>query len=211
VRKLKLGVDYGIAASPTFATFLALAENPNLKITDRSYEDQERITAMAKFVYDLSAWKVFATFTFQFCASVANATKYFQKFHRRNLPNVSCFFAIELHPGGHGGHVHALFDCDRFPRSALWQEWKKRYGINRIEPINGYGAVCDYVSKYVVKDHAWWNFSLSPRAWAQYRKEEISFPLLEERNFGGQASLPGLAPLSATATEQRKHAREQLA
>lgn len=188
MRKQILGVDYGrVGTSATFLGFLSELEKVSIdRISSRSVEDQERIEQMAKFVHELARWKVFATFTFQFSASVRSATKCFEKFVRRNVPNVSVFFAIELHPGGHGGHVHALFDCIEFPRHWLWQEWKKRYGINRIEPIRGYIDVCEYCSKYVVKDHAWWNFSLNPAAFSRHRRIKISVPLSTDRNFGGQ-------------------------
>jgi len=186
--------------SAVFETFLTSLEKVSRGIADRSYDDQAKITEMSKFVWELASWRVFATFTFRWSASVESARRCFERFVRRSIPNVSFFFAIELHPGGHGGHVHALFDRDDFPRKAVWSAWKKRYGVNRVEPIKGFQNVCDYVAKYVVKDHSWWNFSLNRAAWQRFQKREIFLPLSFEKNFGGDVCDP-LLPFDRRSTE----------
>ena len=156
--------------SAVFATFLTSLEKVSRGISDRSYADQEKVLAMGSFVQGLAHWRVFGTFTFRWSASVNSARRCFERFVKGAVPNMSTFYAIELHPGGHGGHIHALFDRDDFPRVQMWRQWHKRFGINRIEPVNGYQDVCDYCSKYVVKDHAWWNFSLSRAAFQKWRE-----------------------------------------
>lgn len=190
-----LGSTYGIGASEAFTGFLSSLTGA-VGISARSYADEQKLLEMAGFVQALAEWKVFATFTFTWSASVDSARRCFERFVRRTLPNVSTFYAIELHPGGHGGHVHCLFDRADFPRKAVWREWKKRYGINRVEPIErgpaGFIAVCDYCAKYVLKDHAWWNFSLSRGAW---HKRTVDTLHRDAGNNGGAMVLQGRTEL----------------
>lgn len=116
---------------------------------------------MARFVSGLADWRVFATHTFCWEASLWSSRRVYERFMREALAGVSYFYAIEENPSRDGHHVHAMWDSLDAPRKATHKEWLKRYGRNRIEPVRGYLDVLNYCSKYVVKERAWWDFKLS--------------------------------------------------
>lgn len=134
---------------------------------------------MARFVNSLATWKVFATHTFSWEASLWSARRVYERFMSQALPGVSYFYAVEENPSRDGHHVHAIWDSDQAPRKATHREWLKRYGRNRIEPVRGLTSVENYCAKYVCKEGAWWDFKLSRGAFAK-REQNSSHFLLEE-------------------------------
>ncbi len=128
--------------------------------------DQLLVREMADFVHELAVWPVFSTMTFRWEASLSSATRVYQRFMKRALPEVSYFAAIEENPGRDGHHIHALWDDAAAPRKATHREWLKLYGRNRIEPCRGLGDVESYCAKYVCKERAWWWYQLSRQGWA---------------------------------------------
>jgi len=123
----------------------------------------EIVTEMAAWVHALAPWKVFATHTFRWEASLWSARRVYERFMREALPGVSFFYAIEQNPCRDGHHVHAMWDSDAAPRKATHRRWLDLYGRNRIEPILSKGDVLNYCAKYVCKEGAWWDFHLSQR------------------------------------------------
>lgn len=136
------------------------ADVARVQALKRAYE--EKLLHMGVFVERLAQWKVFGTFTFRWVASVDSAKRCFERFIRARLPgNVSVFWVIEVHPGGHGAHAHALFDRTDWPRKEMWEAWFKRYGRARIEPLRSFRGREYCASKYVCKDTSWWSYRLS--------------------------------------------------
>lgn len=133
----------------------------------------------AKWVDQLAPWKVFATHTFSWEASLWSARRVYERFMDSALPGVSYFYAIEQNPSRDGHHVHAMWDSSEAPRKATHRDWLKRYGRNRIEPVRDFGDVVLYCSKYVVKEGAWWDFHLSRARYENARrvKNPSHFPL----------------------------------
>lgn len=136
------------------------ADAARVEALKRAYE--EKLLHMGAFVERLAVWKVFGTFTFRWCATVDSAKRCFERFLRARLPSsVSAFWVVEVHPGGHGAHVHALFDRTDWPRKEMWEAWFKRYGRARIEPLRSFRGREYCASKYVCKDTSWWSYRLS--------------------------------------------------
>lgn len=167
--------------SPVFASWMdSLADSKG--ISTRSLQQQILIDNMSAFVLGLAEWKVFATHTFRWNASLRSAGRCYERFMNGTLPSISYFYAVESHPGGHGGHVHAIWDSDQAPRIATHREWLKRYGRNRIEPVKGRKDVVEYCAKvcYLLKqERCWWNFHLSRGVYAKREKNSPHFPLAE--------------------------------
>lgn len=129
---------------------------------------------MGNWIHDLAPWQVMAHFTWRDkvfhyrdgtpkpCGvSVDSARRGYETFMAKQLPGVSYFYAIEPNPSRDGHHVHALWsDCLTVQRTAIWAQWMKQNGRNRIEPVKGVGSCVDYASKYLTKPNAWWNFKL---------------------------------------------------
>lgn len=149
------------------------------------WTQREKIVgAMAVFVQGLvPKWEDYGTFTFAAPYSQNAAVKAWERFMRTRLPGVRYFYAIEDNPSRQGTHVHALTrGLGIIRRKDVWKEWFELYGRNRITPIlsrlipvrttsDGYEWRTDlipddgitvpaYVAKYVVKEGAWWNFSV---------------------------------------------------
>jgi hypothetical protein len=85
----------------------------------------------------------------------------FERFMAKRYNRLTYFYAIEENPSRDGHHIHALFaDCKELYRKAMWEQWFKRFGRNKVEPVKGLSDVVDYCSKYVTKEGAWWNVKL---------------------------------------------------
>jgi hypothetical protein len=148
--------------------------------------DATIVPVMAAWVNGLADWKVFATHTFSWEASLWSARRVYERFMHQALPTVSYFYAVEQNPSRDGHHVHAIWDSSVAPRKATHKEWLKRYGRNRIEPVRGLTAVENYCAKYVCKDGVWWDFHLSH---SQHAKREGKFsPLPLGKFFGSSES-----------------------
>jgi hypothetical protein len=129
---------------------------------------QELVAEMARFVSSLAKWKVFATHTFSWEASLWSSRRVYERFMKDSLPSLSYFYAVEQNPSRDGFHVHAMWDSDLAPRKATHRDWLERYGRNRIEPVRDHQDVLDYCAKYVCKDGAWWDFRLSRGSLTSY-------------------------------------------
>jgi hypothetical protein len=176
-------IAVAVDRSPVFAGWMDSLGNVK-GITSRTLQQQQLVDGMVAFVESLAFWKVFATHTYRWNASLRSAGRVYQRFMQRSLPSISYFYAVESHPGGHGGHVHAIWDSWDAPRISTHREWLKRYGRNRIEPILGRKDVVEYCSKvcYLLKEsRCWWDFHLSR---SQYEKArlKISSPPTTGRN-----------------------------
>lgn len=129
---------------------------------------------MGTWINSLAPWQVFATFTWRdkvflyrdgspkACGvSLDSARRGYESFMAKQLPYVSYFYAIEPNPSRDGHHVHAIWaDCLTVRRKAIFEEWLKKNGRNRIEPVRGLGSVVDYAAKYLTIANVWWNVKL---------------------------------------------------
>jgi hypothetical protein len=126
---------------------------------------------VAIWVDTLALWKVFATHTFSWEASLWSARRVYERFMCSALPTVSYFYAIEQNPSRDGHHVHAMWDSLQAPRKATHKEWLKRYGRNRIEPVRDFGDVVSYCAKYVCKEGVWWDFHLAHGVYERHLRQ----------------------------------------
>jgi len=140
--------------------------------SEQSPARQLRAEEMTAYVHGIAPWKVIAHFTFEWEASIWSAQKAVERFMRKNLPDVTYFYALEQNPGRPGFHVHMLWaDCEAVQRRQVWNKWFQSYGRNRIEPVRGITDVARYCSKYVSKEGAWWNVKIvNPDLWHAARQ-----------------------------------------
>lgn len=130
------------------------------------------------WVLSLAPWQAFGTFTFKNQMTTQGAANCFENQVVRHLPGVRTFYSVEIHPGGHGGHVHALlanlgpFESKPAGKGNkilvtsirgvnFWKLWFDRYGRNSIELPNDVGACGRYVASYMTKEAAHWSHNLS--------------------------------------------------
>lgn len=108
------------------------------------------------------SWDTFATFTFTRRRTVRRAGELFVAFATSGTGSEidACLWGAEPHPGGHGGHVHALikwhpwvstvdqvFECTR--------AWRGRFGQHcRLVEYDPYRGAAWYLGKYVLKEAA---------------------------------------------------------
>lgn len=94
---------------------------------------------------------------FRLLASCINRECFGKNWHRRPHGGVVWARGQEFHRSG-AIHFHAVMaapavDLNSLTRRMDWVDWWWReFGIARIEPPQSQQDVCDYVSKYVVKD-----------------------------------------------------------
>jgi len=130
------------------------------RFTSKTFTDRQK-SEMAVWVNALAPWSVIAHHTFTWAASIWSAQKSYEKFMKRELREVSYFYAVEQNPSRDGHHVHALWsDCAGVQRSEIWKRWFERFGRNKIEPVRGLDDVVAYCAKYVTKEGAWWNVKI---------------------------------------------------
>jgi hypothetical protein len=116
---------------------------------------------MAAWVNALKPWQCISHLTFEWEASLDSTRRNFEKFMRKELPDVDYFYAIESNPSRAGHHVHALWHRPmEISRKVAWSEWFNRYGRARIEPVRSSEDVTGYCAKYILKERAWWNVKL---------------------------------------------------
>ena len=128
------------------------------------------------WLHDMAPWDLFFTGTFEWESSLQATRKAFQKFMSKNLPNVSYFFVSEKNPSRPGYHIHALMaDATGLYRKGVWALWKKKYGMNRLEPIRSRLDVEKYTTKhcvtYLTKGVGDYDFQINdPELWHKNKK-----------------------------------------
>jgi hypothetical protein len=122
---------------------------------------------MSVWVSSLAPWSVIAHHTFRWEASLWSARRCYERFMKKELPELGYFYALEHNPSREGFHCHALWTDNvqehagvEVQRSQIWARWFKRYGRNKIEPVRSVADVADYCAKYVTKEGSWWNVQL---------------------------------------------------
>lgn len=113
----------------------------------------------AEWVKDLAPWDTYFTNTFRWPASEDSARRLWERWIRRQQPGVPVFYGIDPNPSGDGGHhVHALIaSSGGCYRKDAWSDWWKRYGTNRVVPVESIGGVSGYIAKYPLSGSRWWN------------------------------------------------------
>jgi hypothetical protein len=143
---------------------------------DQRKMDAGDVMQMAEWVGQLAHWEVIAHLTWKdwldkhgtpHGITVGGASRSFERFMRKHLPQVSYFYAVEPNPSRDGSHVHALWaDARTVDRRGVWSEWFGRFGRARIEPVRSQRDVTDYCGKHLVaasyttKQAVWWNVKL---------------------------------------------------
>ena len=124
-------------------------------------DDQDRAESLATWVMGLAPWQAFSTLTYEWESSLQATIKSYERFMRKELPNVNHFYAIEQNPSRRGHHVHGLWcQSGDVNRKDAWQKWFDHYGRARIEPLHHRNQVVAYCAKYLMKQEAWFNVHL---------------------------------------------------
>lgn len=124
--------------------------------------------AMHAWVSSLASWELVFHGTWKWEASCASAQRGFERWMRREAPDVSYFYALERNPSRDGFHVHSIWaNTAGMYRKTLWERWFERFGRNKLEPIRSRIQVEEYLTKYVTKEvtweeRGWWNVHLVP-------------------------------------------------
>lgn len=117
---------------------------------------------MQQWVSDLARWELFFTGTWSWPASMSSAQRSFERFMKRECPDVGYFYALEQNPSRDGFHVHSLWsNTAGLYRRQVWKTWFDRYGRNKLEPIRDRTEAENYLTKYLTKAVTWWNVHLA--------------------------------------------------
>ena len=145
-----------------------------IKPTDKVREHE--INDISEWVYGLAPWSLFFTGTFRGEYTEAAAQRAFERFTKKNYPQLTYFYSLERNPSRVGHHVHVLFSkSEGMYRKQFWNKWFTQYGRNKLEPINSREDVANYCTKhlagYLTKSGGWWNYRLAnPDLWHQNKK-----------------------------------------
>lgn len=118
-------------------------------------------TEVVGWILNLSVWDCFFTLTSRRRRSLFEIEKLFLEWKREFWYKVPCFYSVEDHPGGHGGHLHGLMSLWALgiQRTALWESWFKPYGRCRFEVPRNLEKTAGYSSPTtvyeVIKDGVW--------------------------------------------------------
>jgi hypothetical protein len=115
-----------------------------------------------EWLLHLAPWDCFLTCTFKLrVPKIETGRQIFESWWKRHWHGVPTFYAVELHPGGHGAHIHGLMALARLriQRTDLWESWFKVYGRCSFKPPRSAGAVAGYCASgsvlEVLKDGCW--------------------------------------------------------
>lgn len=104
-------------------------------------------------------WDWWATWTFRQDKSPYGARKSFLRFIRGIKKDATYFLAIEWHKYRHSVHCHSLVgNVEGIRRLSVMDKWYKEFGIARILPYQKNLGARYYLSKYIVKELADWDF-----------------------------------------------------
>ena len=113
-------------------------------------------------------WDAWCTLTFRagnFTTEAATraADNLLEWLRREGAPDVTYFIGHEV--GGLGGRLHLHGLLGQLPpidtRRGIWKFWYKRYGRAQVLPYDPERGAAYYVSKYVSKGLAEWDFDLT--------------------------------------------------
>jgi hypothetical protein len=128
---------------------------------DEVSKSAELRLAMGDWVDKLAPWQVFATLTFVWPVSQDSARRLFERFMRKNHPDVAYFYALEKNPSREGHHVHGVMWRKEIPHlKDWWKLWFEKFGRCRYEFLESREDVVNYVSKYVTKEASWWQWDV---------------------------------------------------
>ena len=125
------------------------------------------VTALGEW---LSAypWEAWCTLTFragEFSHEAATraVNRWLEWIRKEGSPDVAYFVAHELGNVGGRLHLHGLLGnlTAYTSRKALWDRWFKQYGRAQVLPYDPERGAAYYVSKYVTKELAHWDFDLN--------------------------------------------------
>ena len=133
-------------------------------------EEIRRLTVRESFlawIDQIAEWTTKADFTFAWNCNEFDARKKFEKWMRKTLPSTTYLYSIERDPNQHkvastseglnqACHIHAVFDTNwhflkrgNVTRKQIHENWKARYGRNRIEPCKSKSDTLGYCMKKV--------------------------------------------------------------
>lgn len=132
------------------------------------------------------SWDWWATFTFKKDKSPYGAKKAFLRFVKDIKKDVYFFLVIEWHKWRGSVHCHSLIgNVSGIRRLTIMDKWYDIYGIARILPYNKNLGARYYLSKYLIKEMADWDFYLPKKIQLKlhYYKENY-FKIINEIDNG---------------------------
>lgn len=106
-------------------------------------------------------WDWWATFTFRRDIGPAGAKKSLTRFLSQQKRGATWFQALEWHRYRDSVHIHSLVgNVSDLRRLSVMDEWFKKYGIARIWPYQEEKGARYYLSKYIIKELADWDFKI---------------------------------------------------
>ena len=149
---------------------------PDTKHESGVTKDEHINFEFTNWLHDMAPWDLIFTGTFEWESSLQATRKAFQKFMSKNCPGVTYFFVSEKNPSRPGYHIHALLcNATGLYRKGVWALWKKKYGMNRLEPIRSRLDVEKYTTKhcvtYLTKGVGDYDFQINdPELWHKNKK-----------------------------------------
>lgn len=138
---------------------------------------QKFIDAFIKWLsmYD---WDWWATFTFRTDKSPEGAKKAFLRFIRKIKQNVYFFLAIEWHKWRDSTHCHSLIgNVAEIRRLDVMDAWYEKYGIARIYAYDNNLGAKYYLTKYIFKEMADWDFNLPKKNYSKISQNMLQLQL----------------------------------
>jgi len=124
----------------------ARVEAPWETVDRRRFETK---AATVEWVHQLAEWDLFLTITRRGGGweNAMRAKMEFERWAKWKLRRKRILFTVEIHPGGHGAHVHAIAESGGQRYVPLQKSALRHFGRNRIVPARSPGAVAQYVSR----------------------------------------------------------------
>lgn len=125
--------------------------------------------ALIEWMESITYWTTKLDMTFKWNCNEFTAKRHFTRWMAKHLPGSTYLYAIEQDPNqnkvsgtsqglNQACHVHAISDTKwnilmvkkGLYRKDLWADWKKQYGMNRIEPVKNITEATGYALKKVL-------------------------------------------------------------
>lgn len=162
----------------------------NAKLARKAEEKAEMVT----WVSGLAPWELAFTGTWKWEASAESARRCFERWMKREAPDVSYFYALERNPCRDGFHVHSLWaNTAGLYRRAMWDRWFQRFGRNKLEPIKCRVSAEEYLTKYCTKEVTW-----EERGWWNVHLVDPMLPDLAEKPGKGPKRKGVVTPIGVT-------------
>jgi hypothetical protein len=141
-------------------------EREGLVFKARRERREEYFKELGEWILPLAPWDTMFMCSFKQRQSLQRAEQTFRKWWRENCHGIPTVVGVELHPGGHGGHLHGMMAVSRREarlaarldgsedlkghspgRYVLHRSWFNRYGRCDFRLARSKGACIGYCTK----------------------------------------------------------------